>query len=237
MIYENVCLKCNPEAGDGKEVKEPKAACPSIYTGESSRSICERGAEHERDFKDSKEDSHMYKHEVVHRGTKEPKFHLRVVGFHRTALGRQIAEAVRIRRRGTSTLNSKMEYNRCAITRLSLPEDGTLQEPPHQDGSEGSDGIDNWMEEEAGRQRDGESQDLMNTYGSVGMENPAKRKDTLPDQGRRRKKWKCMPVAEDWGTKSAEEGSPEGTEPTPDGTEPKQKKAPVEPHQSQRKAD
>ena len=82
-----------------------------------------------------------------------------------------------------------------------------------------------WMEKEAGRQRDGENQDLMNTYGAVGMENPAKRKDDLRDQGRKRKKWKCMPVEEGWGTKPTEEGSPNGTEPEPDGTEPEEEGA------------
>ena len=42
------------------------------------------------------------------------------IGNHRTALNRQIKEAVRIRRRGgaTSILNSKAEYNRCYIPRL-----------------------------------------------------------------------------------------------------------------------
>ena len=47
---------------------------------------------------------------------------MRVVGSHKSALSRQIAEAVRIRRRGGegSILNSKSEYNRCHIPRLRV---------------------------------------------------------------------------------------------------------------------
>ena len=62
---------------------------------------------------------------VLHHGkVGTPEFHLRPIKFHRTALERQIHEAVRIRRRGgeESLLNSKAEYNRCKITRLCLPE-------------------------------------------------------------------------------------------------------------------
>ena len=49
-----------------------------------------------------------------------PQFLFRVVSHHRTALNRQIKEAVSIRRRGgaTSILNSKAEYNRCYVPRL-----------------------------------------------------------------------------------------------------------------------
>ena len=45
-----------------------------------------------------------------------------MISFHRTALSRQLKEAVRIRRRGGegSILNSKGEYNRCYIPRLEL---------------------------------------------------------------------------------------------------------------------
>ena len=44
---------------------------------------------------------------------------MKVVGFHRTALSRQVGEAVRIMRRGI-VLNSKSEFSRCKISRLSL---------------------------------------------------------------------------------------------------------------------
>ena len=49
---------------------------------------------------------------------------MRVVRSYKTALSRQIGEAVRIRRRGGAglILNSKSEYNRCKIPRLVLEE-------------------------------------------------------------------------------------------------------------------
>ena len=54
-----------------------------------------------------------------------PQFVMRAVSYHKTALSRQIAEAVRIRRRGGqgAILNSKAEYNRCHIPRLQLEEE------------------------------------------------------------------------------------------------------------------
>ena len=54
-------------------------------------------------------------------------FILRPVTFHKSALTRQVAEAVRIRRRRGegSILNSRSEFNRCHIPRLQLEE----QEP------------------------------------------------------------------------------------------------------------
>ena len=49
-----------------------------------------------------------------------PKFVFKIVSHHRTALNRQVREAVRIKRRGGGgrILNSKAEYNRCKIQRL-----------------------------------------------------------------------------------------------------------------------
>ena len=50
----------------------------------------------------------------------EPQFGMKAVQFHRSALSRQVVgEAVRIHRRGLA-LNSKIEYNGCSISRLSL---------------------------------------------------------------------------------------------------------------------
>ena len=47
---------------------------------------------------------------------------MKIVQFHQTALSRQVGEAVQIQRRGI-VLNSKSEYNRCSIARLSLEQD------------------------------------------------------------------------------------------------------------------
>ena len=53
-----------------------------------------------------------------------PKFHLRPVMFHQTPLARQISEAVRIEKWGEDLiLNSKAEFNRCKIGRLTIGEE------------------------------------------------------------------------------------------------------------------
>ena len=68
-----------------------------------------------------KEDSHMHRHFLnEYKGAEEPKFIVRAVKFYKSALTRQLGEAVRIRRRGGqgSILNSKSEFDRCRIPRL-----------------------------------------------------------------------------------------------------------------------
>ena len=92
---------------------------PSIYAGESARSVHERAMEHWEDYRDKHEDSHILKHHVLHNdGEGQPEFQINVVKYFRDSLGRQVAEAVRIQLRG-SVLNSKSVSNRCSITRLT----------------------------------------------------------------------------------------------------------------------
>ena len=64
----------------------------------------------------------MYRHQQLVHGGEGAKFTMKVVGSHRSALSRQISEAVRIRRRGGESriLNSKAEYNRSHIPRLRV---------------------------------------------------------------------------------------------------------------------
>ena len=54
VTYKVECLKCREE-----NVK-------SIYQGETSKSGFERGAQHEKDYHDMKEDNHMTKHALEH---------------------------------------------------------------------------------------------------------------------------------------------------------------------------
>ena len=83
---------------------------PSLYVGESSHSVYERGGEHWQDWKAKKPSSHMLKHqEEVHDGDDEPKFTLRIVKSYRSALARQVGEAVRIRRRGGEAKHGKIK--------------------------------------------------------------------------------------------------------------------------------
>ena len=100
VVYENVCGLCNIGAKEAKELKEVRSEVPTIYVGETSRSIKERSEEHWSSYKSGSEKSHMMKHQTMEHGGEPSQFVMRVVSFHRTALSRQIAEAVRIRRRG-----------------------------------------------------------------------------------------------------------------------------------------
>ena len=125
VVYESICSLCNPGVGGKGELKKVKEGPPSLYVGESSRSIQERASEHWGAARRGEEESHMVRHQkLVHPGA-PPQFHFKVVSSHRTALNRQIREAVRIRRRGGSgsILNSKSEFNRCHIPRLVVEEE------------------------------------------------------------------------------------------------------------------
>ena len=80
----------------------------------------------------------MLRHQELVHGGEPAEFILRVVGSHRSALSRQISEAVRIRRRGGggNTLNSKSEYNRCHIPRLGVED---KEEEEQRKGATGGD--------------------------------------------------------------------------------------------------
>ena len=124
MVYENVCLACNKGARSKEQVVQANIEIPSIYVGESSRSIKERGGEHWAAFRSKNQDSHILKHQMMIHPGEEPEFILRISSFYKTALERQVGEAVRIRRRGGqgAVLNSKAEFDRCRIPRLILEE-------------------------------------------------------------------------------------------------------------------
>ena len=93
------------------------------YIGESSRSMYKRGLEHQNDRDGLKADSHMIKHYFDKHSEEElrdMKFGARILKQARTAFNRQIRESVAIQSNiGHHLLNSKREYNRCALPRLS----------------------------------------------------------------------------------------------------------------------
>ena len=71
-------------------VLEENNPVPSVYLGES-----ERAKEHWSKFKEKDEKSHIWRHHVLHHGEEgEPAFHIRPLQYHRTALHRQLTEAV-----------------------------------------------------------------------------------------------------------------------------------------------
>ena len=97
LVYENICLSCNPEAANKGPLPMDRinTDIPSVYIGETSRSVYERAREHWDDFRKGDEDSHILKHWAIHHASVgEPRFVMKVVGFHKTALSRQVGEAV-----------------------------------------------------------------------------------------------------------------------------------------------
>ena len=113
---------------------------PSLYVGETARSLHERAKEHLSDFGAKKKGSHIWRHQLEHHGgSQEHAFLFRIVETPRNALSRQIGEAVKISRRGGegAILNAKGEYNRCHITRLTLGEE---EDPPGRKQDEGGEG-------------------------------------------------------------------------------------------------
>ena len=112
---------------DGKKTdKERMEDSRGIYVGESSRSMYERGKEHQKDGKDRAEDSHQWKHWANEHPDMEgnPRFKFRIIASFSDPLTRQLAESVRIDRRGMEILNSRSEYSRCRVPRLQLDMEG-----------------------------------------------------------------------------------------------------------------
>ena len=97
-----------------------------IYVGETSRSLYERGKEHEAHRKNTSEESHQVKHWLIdHQDLlAPPKFRFSIIQSFQDPLLRQLAEAVRIDLRGENILNSKAEYSRCRVPCLTVDLEG-----------------------------------------------------------------------------------------------------------------
>ena len=134
IVYETWCLTC--EERGIKEIEEDDTIDEEMrnrriremrrynYIGESSRSLYERGLEHLRDLEELKMDSHMLKHYFDKHAEEElekMKFGGRIIDKPRTAFNRQISESVTIQHQKQKSfiINSKSEYNRCALPRLT----------------------------------------------------------------------------------------------------------------------
>ena len=199
LVYENICIKCNPEAVKKGELISVNKEVPSIYVGETARSIQERAREHWDSFRSRNSDSHILKHWTLHHDSEgEPEFIMKVVKYHKTALSRQVGEAIRIAKRGI-VLNSKSEYNRCSITRLSLQEEDNFKKNEQQEGMKDLE-ID-WTEKLL-EKRDDEDREARKRLGRAATVDSRKRKDAGPEGGRRTKRKKYTVGDEDWGLAS-----------------------------------
>ena len=110
ITYETRCKSCQAQGKD------------KIYIGESARSSYERGAEHSNDYLSEVADSHMFNHYIEDHNSEgsRPKFSMKVLKCHKTPLYRQVHEAILIAKNEPITLNTKNEYNRCLLPRLSV---------------------------------------------------------------------------------------------------------------------
>ena len=117
-MYQTICKLCKLE---GEQVS---------YIGETSRSLYERTREHLRDYWDDKSKSHMREHfqeqhrDEVSKCTADreimERFEVKIVEKYRTALTRQVGEAIHIRGARGALLNDRDEYNRCELPKLSV---------------------------------------------------------------------------------------------------------------------
>ena len=135
-VWERSEIEISEKENEKKRKRERKVKTERIdkekkkvkfkYIGESSRSCYERGKEHWTTFEDLSPTSHILKHYLLeHEGLKmeDLEFGIKVTGSYRSALERQIAEAIKIEfelEKGTKLLNSKAEFNRCEIPRLKI---------------------------------------------------------------------------------------------------------------------
>ena len=94
------------------------------YIGETSRSVYERSWEHVHSMEQLQTSSHMLKHALEKHGEEEDlekiQFGVKVIRYTRSAFERQVMESVIIQdERNHNILNSKSEYNRCSLPRLT----------------------------------------------------------------------------------------------------------------------
>ena len=110
VVYQTTCRQCK---SDGRE---------ATYFGESSRSAFERGSEHLDSYASLRVDSHMLKHNLlVHGDLQNVEFEMKILKEHQSAIQRQVHEAVVTHYyKGKCLMNSKSEFSRCRIPRLTV---------------------------------------------------------------------------------------------------------------------
>ena len=134
-MYETWCETCLREEQDkiddeedisDKEKEEEKGRIKiNKYVGETAKSVYERGMEHQNGLEKMEEENHMMmKHIANYHQDKEigeVKFGIRVLKFTQSGLERQILKSVKIQEEKKKRLiiNSKAEYSRCTIQRLT----------------------------------------------------------------------------------------------------------------------
>ena len=133
IVYEITCTTCeqkeleeieNSELDDKIKLDKKNNLQLYKYIGESSRSSYERGWEHINDLTTLNPRSHMLKHILAEHPKQDIlsiEFSMKVRKFCTTSFERQVLESVTIQqeRNAHNLMNSKSEYNRCSLPRLS----------------------------------------------------------------------------------------------------------------------
>ena len=133
VVYETRCLTCqemeqekieNMDIGEKEKLELKNKIKIYKYIGETSRSTFERGWEHLNDLAQLKTGSHMLKHVLLNHPDQDMEqvaFGMKILRTCKSSFERQIYESVAIQheRKEHHILNSRTEYNRCSIPRLS----------------------------------------------------------------------------------------------------------------------
>ena len=218
LVYENICVGCNPGALRKGELEQIRSDVPTVYIGETSRSIYERSKEHYEGAKRGSTKNHMVKHRMMeHTGEQEPKFNMKVRGYYKTALARQVAEAVLIRRRGGegAILNSKGEFNRSYIPRLQVEEE---PEGAAEERTKIKESVNRILREQDGDWERGKTRELGSEAILGPKTSPMKRAkeqdEQTPENGRkrRRRRLKHGLVEEGWGEPQTPQGAGQPTQ-------------------------
>ena len=119
-----------------------------------------------------------------------PKFTFKVVASYKDALTRQVSEAVRIDTRGGGILNSKTEYSRCRLPRLTIDVEEWRRK--RQEAEEAA--------KDASRKLDGDATEIMDD-GAAATKLEDKRKIAQHEQegGGRKRKRRKLDLLADWG--------------------------------------
>ena len=126
VLYETWCESCKivDEERAKADGKDPEKIPLYKYIGESSRSSYLRGKNHLDDARLLSTGSHMLKHYLDKHQEDRPEdmiFRMKVLSFKRSAYERQVHESVLIQQnRKHMLLNSRSEFNRCSIPRLTV---------------------------------------------------------------------------------------------------------------------
>ena len=129
---KEVCMVCKKEGSKGQcrrtnvVYKIECDLCDNVYYGETSRNGYIRGTEHTRAHGRNDRDSVLLRHFTQKHinDTQTPTFHMTIVSTHKTALDRQVTEAVRIANTPRDKLlNSKQEFGHNRFWQLRMTSD------------------------------------------------------------------------------------------------------------------